>query len=170
MYYFLQLSEKAKKWPNGQTILFLANSFKKGQMATLVNFIESNLPSLFAFLSLLLAITCYALFQCCCFLAARSKREPNTPLSCAFDLPHSSYCLESAGQGAMPTLTAVAATKAMSCAVFLISDWRKRTINTIGEGKEHTNLDQSKQSKTKEACLQVKVFSTMIDQTDQLDQ
>ena len=31
----LQLSKKAKKWPNGQTILFLANSFKKGQMATL---------------------------------------------------------------------------------------------------------------------------------------
>ena len=55
MYYFLQLSEKAKKWLNGQTILFLAYSFKKGQMATLVNFIESNLPSLFAFLSLLLA-------------------------------------------------------------------------------------------------------------------
>ena len=99
-------------------------------------------------------------------LPREAKREPNTPLSCAFDLPHSSYCLESAGQGATPTLTAVAATRAMSCAVFLISDWRKRTINTIGEGKEHTNLDQSKQSKTKEACSQVKVFSTMIGQTD----
>jgi len=27
--------KKAKKWPNGQTILFQANSFKKDQMATL---------------------------------------------------------------------------------------------------------------------------------------
>ena len=35
MYYFLQHSEKAEKWPNGRTILFLADSFKKGQMATL---------------------------------------------------------------------------------------------------------------------------------------
>ncbi len=35
IYYFCQHSKKAKKWPNGQTILFLANSFKKGQMATL---------------------------------------------------------------------------------------------------------------------------------------
>jgi len=35
-YYFCQHSKKAKKWPNGQSILFLANSFKKGQMATLV--------------------------------------------------------------------------------------------------------------------------------------
>ena len=34
-YYFCQHSKKAKKWPNGQTILFLANSFKKGQMAIL---------------------------------------------------------------------------------------------------------------------------------------
>ena len=32
-YYFLQLSKKAVKWPNGQTILW--NCFKKGQMATL---------------------------------------------------------------------------------------------------------------------------------------
>jgi hypothetical protein len=30
--YFCQHSKKAKKWPNGQTILFLANSFKKGQI------------------------------------------------------------------------------------------------------------------------------------------
>jgi len=35
IYYFCQHSKKAKKWPNGQTILFLANSFKNGQMATL---------------------------------------------------------------------------------------------------------------------------------------
>ena len=35
MYYFLQHSEKAEKWPNGRTILFLADSFKKGQIATL---------------------------------------------------------------------------------------------------------------------------------------
>jgi len=34
IYYFCQHSKKAKKWPNGQTILFLANGFKKGQMAT----------------------------------------------------------------------------------------------------------------------------------------
>jgi len=32
IYYFCQHSKKAKKWPNGQTILFLANSFKKGQI------------------------------------------------------------------------------------------------------------------------------------------
>ena len=31
-YCFLQLSEKAKKCPNGQITLFLANSFKKGQI------------------------------------------------------------------------------------------------------------------------------------------
>jgi len=31
----LSTLKKAKKWPNGQTILFLANSFIKGQMATL---------------------------------------------------------------------------------------------------------------------------------------
>jgi len=36
IYFFCQHSKKAKKWPNGQTILFLANSFKKGQMATLM--------------------------------------------------------------------------------------------------------------------------------------
>jgi len=37
IYYFCQHSEKAKKtWPNDQIIFFLANSFKKGQMATLV--------------------------------------------------------------------------------------------------------------------------------------
>jgi len=35
IYYFCQHSKQAKKWPNDQTILFLANSFKKGQMATL---------------------------------------------------------------------------------------------------------------------------------------
>ncbi len=29
IYYFCQHSKKAKKGPNGQTILFLANSFKK---------------------------------------------------------------------------------------------------------------------------------------------
>jgi len=29
--------QKGQKWPNGQTILFLANSFKKGQMATLLS-------------------------------------------------------------------------------------------------------------------------------------
>jgi len=33
IYSFCQHSKKAKKWPIGQTILFLANSFKKGQMA-----------------------------------------------------------------------------------------------------------------------------------------
>jgi hypothetical protein len=32
IYYFVQHSKKAKKWQNGQTILFLANSFKKGQI------------------------------------------------------------------------------------------------------------------------------------------
>jgi len=26
----------AKKWPNGKTILFLSNTFKKGQMASLL--------------------------------------------------------------------------------------------------------------------------------------
>ena len=31
MYYFLQLSENAQKWPNGRTILFLAISFKKAK-------------------------------------------------------------------------------------------------------------------------------------------
>ena len=31
MDYFLQHSKKAKKWPNGQTILFQANCFKKRQ-------------------------------------------------------------------------------------------------------------------------------------------
>jgi len=31
--YYCQHSKKSKKkWPNGQTILFLANSFKKGQI------------------------------------------------------------------------------------------------------------------------------------------
>ncbi len=29
LYYFCQHSKKAKKWTNGQTILFLANTFKK---------------------------------------------------------------------------------------------------------------------------------------------
>jgi len=29
---FVNIQKKAKKWPNGQTILFLANSFKKGQI------------------------------------------------------------------------------------------------------------------------------------------
>jgi len=33
MHYICQHSKKAKKWQNGQTSLFLANSFKKGQMA-----------------------------------------------------------------------------------------------------------------------------------------
>jgi len=32
IYSFCQHSKKAKKWPNGQIILFLANSFKKGQI------------------------------------------------------------------------------------------------------------------------------------------
>jgi len=32
IYYFCQHSKKAKKWPNGQTILFMANSFIKGQI------------------------------------------------------------------------------------------------------------------------------------------
>ena len=32
IYFFRQHSKKAKKWPNGKTILFLANSFKKGQI------------------------------------------------------------------------------------------------------------------------------------------
>jgi len=32
IYYFCQHSKKAKKWPNGQAFLFLANSFKKGQI------------------------------------------------------------------------------------------------------------------------------------------
>jgi len=46
IYYFYQHSKKAKKWPNGQTILFLANSFKKGQMATLLLFfIASGEPN-----------------------------------------------------------------------------------------------------------------------------
>ncbi len=40
IYYFCQHLKKAKNWPNGQTILFLANSFKKGQMATLISFLE----------------------------------------------------------------------------------------------------------------------------------
>jgi len=31
IYYFCQHSKKAKKWQNGQTILFLANSFKKAK-------------------------------------------------------------------------------------------------------------------------------------------
>ncbi len=31
IYYFCQHSKKANKWANDQTILFLANSFKKGQ-------------------------------------------------------------------------------------------------------------------------------------------
>ncbi len=31
-YYFQQDLQKAKKWPNGQIILFLANCFKKGQI------------------------------------------------------------------------------------------------------------------------------------------
>jgi len=31
IYYFCQHSKKAKKWPNGETILFLANSFKKAK-------------------------------------------------------------------------------------------------------------------------------------------
>ncbi len=32
IYYFCQHSKKAKKWPNGQSILFLTNSFKKVQI------------------------------------------------------------------------------------------------------------------------------------------
>jgi hypothetical protein len=32
IYYFCQHSKKAKKWPNDQTFIFLANSFKKGQI------------------------------------------------------------------------------------------------------------------------------------------
>ncbi len=32
IYYFCQHSKKAKKWPNCQTILFLANNFKKGHI------------------------------------------------------------------------------------------------------------------------------------------
>ncbi len=43
IYYFCQHSKKAKKWPNGQTILFLANSFKKGQMATLKEIVTSQI-------------------------------------------------------------------------------------------------------------------------------
>ncbi len=35
IYYFCQHSKKAKRWPNSQTISFLANSLKKGQIATL---------------------------------------------------------------------------------------------------------------------------------------
>jgi len=35
IYYFIQHSKKTKKWQNGKIILFLANSFKKGQKATL---------------------------------------------------------------------------------------------------------------------------------------
>ncbi len=31
VYFFCQHSKKAKKWPNGQTILFMANSFKKAK-------------------------------------------------------------------------------------------------------------------------------------------
>ncbi len=31
IHYFCQHSKKAKKWPNGQTILFLANGFKKAK-------------------------------------------------------------------------------------------------------------------------------------------
>jgi len=42
---FLSTFKKAKKWPNGQTILFLANSFKNSQMATL-KFSPSNLNTL----------------------------------------------------------------------------------------------------------------------------
>jgi hypothetical protein len=43
IYHFCQHSKKAKEWPNGQTILFLANNIKKGQMATLVRISHSNL-------------------------------------------------------------------------------------------------------------------------------
>jgi len=32
----LSTLKKAKKWQNSQTVSFLANSFKKGQMATLL--------------------------------------------------------------------------------------------------------------------------------------
>ena len=41
IYFFCQHSKKAKKWPNGQKKLFLANRFKKGQMATLLCQINS---------------------------------------------------------------------------------------------------------------------------------
>ncbi len=30
--FFVNIQKRQKKWPNGQTILFLANSFKKGQI------------------------------------------------------------------------------------------------------------------------------------------
>jgi hypothetical protein len=34
--------KKAKKWSNGQTILFLANSFKKGQIWQILNLKRPN--------------------------------------------------------------------------------------------------------------------------------
>jgi hypothetical protein len=33
---FVNIQKRPIKWPNGQSVLFLANSFKKDQMATLV--------------------------------------------------------------------------------------------------------------------------------------
>jgi len=42
IYSFCQHSKKAKKWPNGRTILFLANSFKKGQSGQIWPLKRSN--------------------------------------------------------------------------------------------------------------------------------
>ena len=42
MYYFLQHLKKVKQWPNGQAILFPPNSFRKGQMATVVQLLIST--------------------------------------------------------------------------------------------------------------------------------
>jgi hypothetical protein len=36
----IKKSQKMAEWPNGQIILFLANCFKKGQMATLMTIKE----------------------------------------------------------------------------------------------------------------------------------
>jgi len=44
IYYFCQYSKKAKKWPNGQIILILANSFKKANWQPWS--LPANMPNL----------------------------------------------------------------------------------------------------------------------------
>jgi len=78
IYYFCQLSKKAKIWPNGQTILFSGKQFQKGQVATLLNNdCWSQLVKLHYFISLLQHSTksgaskfYWPLRKCLCFFLA----------------------------------------------------------------------------------------------------
>jgi len=68
IYSFCQYSKKAKKWPNGQTILYLANSFKKAkwQPCSIPLFLTSL--SLFLSVSVCLSV-CLSLLSLSLFLS-----------------------------------------------------------------------------------------------------